>query len=677
MLYRKWNVGTPDAEISAALAEETGAGKLLCDVLAARGIASAEQAHMMLDTDLPLPSPLLMRDMDKAVGRIQAAIENEEPIVVFGDYDVDGITATALLYTYLENSGAVVYYKLPSRTDDGYGLAEAQVDQIADSGIGLIVTVDTGTSAFEAAQRAAERGVDIVMTDHHLPQEKLPEVAALVNPCREDDESGLSCLSGVGVAFMLVAALEDCTPEELLPLFGDLLAVGTVADVMKLTGVNRTLVKAGLGALQSTQRPGLAALIEACGWGGKEISVENISYGLAPRLNAAGRMDSAADALKLLLCEDAEEAQPLVEHLQEQNTARQKAEQEIADDIIARVNEDATLQRSRVLVVWGEEWHQGVIGIVASRLVERFAKPAIVISFENGEGRGSGRSLSGFSLHGAIASCADILIRYGGHDLAAGLSIAPERVEEFRRRVNEWAAKENPVLTLPEIKADTEVQLDNASVEQVEALDRLAPCGSGNPAPRFVVRGATIEGVYPVTEGKHSRLRLRQGGQTIYAVLFGARPETLAYRQGDVVDVLLGLSVYDGKIGKQVSGRIYELRPAGLGDEHVQQSALFESFLAGTKLAGEQRELINPIREDVADVYRVVKSERPPSFGDERMLFCKLGEERTGRMLAALAALEELGLIKQNPATGCYEALPVQQKKDLMSSKLLQRIAQE
>lgn len=676
MLYRKWNVGVPDAKVAAALAAETGAEKLLCDVLVARGIETAEEAQVLLDNDVMLPSPFSMQDMDKAAQRIQQAIENEEAIVVFGDYDVDGITATALLYTYLENSGATVYYKLPSRTDDGYGLAEAQVDQIADSGIGLIVTVDTGTSAFEAADRAAQRGVDIVMTDHHLPQGRLPQATALVNPCREDDESGLCCLSGVGVAFMLVAALEDCAPEELLPLFGDLLAVGTVADVMKLTGVNRTLVRAGLGMLQSTQRPGLAALIEACGWGGKEITVENISYGLAPRLNAAGRMDDATKALRLLLCEDEEEAIQIVEELQAQNTARQKAEQEIANEIIRQVGEDTGLQRARVLVVWGESWHQGVIGIVASRLVERFAKPAIVISFEGGEGRGSGRSLAGFSLYGAIASCEDILVRYGGHDLAAGLSILPENAAEFRRRVNEWAAQNSPVLTLPEIKVDAEVTLQDATVEQVEALDRLAPCGSGNPAPRFVLRDALIEGVYPVSEGKHCRLRLRQADQSIYAVLFGMRPEKLAYRQGDMVDVLLGLSVYDGKIGKQVSGRIYEMRPAGLTDEHVQQSALFESFFAGTVLSAQQRALLNPRREDVVDVYRSVKSERAPSYTDARPLFSQMGEERTGHILAALAALEELQLIGKEDATGCYAPLPVQAKKDLMSSALLQRIAE-
>lgn len=676
MLYRKWDVGEPDPQKVKTLQEELGIGALLGRVLVARGIDEPELANAMLGESEPLPSPFLLKDMDKAVQRIHKAVEDEETIVVFGDYDVDGITATALMYTYLDSMGATVYYKLPSRSGDGYGLTENMVEQIASAGVSLIITVDTGTSAFEAVACANRLGVDIVMTDHHLPQSSLPEVAALVNPHREDDESSLVHLSGVGVAFMVVCALEDCTPEELLPLFGDLVAVGTVADVMKLTGENRALVRAGLAALQETQRPGLAALIESCGWGDKEVTVENISYGLAPRLNAAGRMDDATEALCLLLTEDEEEAAAYVERLQQQNTARQKAEQEICETIIAQVDADQDLQRARVLVVWGENWHQGVIGIVASRLVERYAKPAIIVSFENGEGRGSGRSIAGFSLYGAISSCEDILVRYGGHSLAAGLSILPENIEEFRRRVNEWAAEASPVITLPELAADTAVTLEEATVEEIAGLDKLAPCGSGNPSPKFVLHNALIDAVYPVSEGKHSRLRLKQGSQSVYAVLFGRGPEQLCYGQGDKVDVMLSLSVYDGKLGAQVSGRILELRPAGLANTHVQQCALFESFVAGSNLTQEQKQQFTPAREDVAEVYRVVKSGQPRCGNDLRPLFAQLGEEKTGRIVAAVSALEELELIAQNPKTGQYVAAPVQQKKDLSQSVLLQKLAE-
>ena len=301
MLYRRWNLREQDPEKAAVLAKATGAGQLLCSVLVARGIDTPEAVAALLAEGDSLPDPLTIRDMDRAVARIHTALENEEAIAVFGDYDVDGITSTALMYTYLESLGAEVYYKLPSRNDDDYGLSPTVVDQVADHGITLIITVDNGTTAFEAAERARERGVGLVVTDHHLPYDTLPEVDALVNPCRTDDDSGLEQLSGVGVAFMLLAALEGCPPEELLEVFGDLVAVGTVADVMKLTGHNRTIVRAGLAVMQDTRRPGLAALIRACGLGDKAITAENISYALAPRLNAAGRMDDATSALQLLL----------------------------------------------------------------------------------------------------------------------------------------------------------------------------------------------------------------------------------------------------------------------------------------------------------------------------------------------------------------------------------------
>lgn len=673
MLYREWDVFVPqDVEL---FGKQVGAGSLLAGVLQARGVATPQQAEDFLATEQALPSPFLLQDMDKAVERINAAIHAEEPIVIFGDYDVDGITATALLYTCLENMGAQVFYKLPSRTDSGYGLSEELVEQVAQHGISLIITVDNGTSALEAAAFAQSLGVDIVVTDHHLPPPQLPEVTALVNPHREDDESPLKGLSGVGVAFMLAAALEGCTPEELLQEFGDFVAIGTIADVMKLTGYNRMLVKAGLATLRETRRPGLAALIEACGWSGKEITVENISYGFAPRLNAAGRMDDATNALRLLLAEDEEEATALVEDLQEQNALRQKAEQEITIKIAEEIDGTPALQRARVLVVWGEHWHQGVIGIVASRLTERYGKPAIVISLEDGEGRGSGRSIGGFSLYNSIAACADILVRYGGHDLAAGLSIQQDKLEEFRARVNEFALQNYPVLKLPALKADMPVELAGLTVEIVRELDWLAPCGSGNPAPKFLLENAVLEAVYSVSEGKHCRLRLRQGGGVLYAVLFGTGPAALPYKPDDVLDCILALSVYEGKAGEQVSARIVDLRPAGLDNRHADENALFESFMAGARLDAQQKAALCPTREDTAAVYRFIRNEKNNVVcGDLRPLFGKLRPLPPGRILASVSALAELGLVAADEQAGCYKAVQVSQKQDLANSRLLQRL---
>lgn len=676
MLYREWDVLTPDGEKAKAVSQATGASRLLAKILTARGIDTPEAAAALLESTEELPDPFTMQDMDKAVRRIHQAVQNEELIAVFGDYDVDGITSTALLYTYLESLGAQVFYKLPSRNDDDYGLSAPLVDAMADKGIQLIITVDNGTTAFEAAERARERGVSLVVTDHHLPYDTLPDVDALVNPCRADDESGLSGLSGAGVAFMVLAGLEDCPAAELLPDFGELAAIGTVADVMKLVGPNRAIVRAGLAALQNTQRPGLRALINACGWGDKEVTVENISYGIAPRLNAAGRMDDATSALHLLLTEDDEEAEALVDGLQQQNAARQKAEQEILDIIAAQLEADSDLANSRVLVIWGDGWHQGVIGIVASRLVDKYAKPAIVISFDGEEGKGSGRSIAGFSLHGAIASCEDILIRYGGHDLAAGFSLTRDMAKQFRKRVNRWAAQNNPMPELPRLLADAEVELEDLTVEEVRGLEQLAPCGSGNPVPRLLLRCVTVDAVYPVSDGKHSRLRLRKNGGSLYAVLFGTGPNKLAYQAGDLVDVMVTLSVYAAGKGPQVSARIVEVRPAGMGNDHVAQSALFESFLAGMEPDDGQREMLDPTREDTAAVYRQVRDGTRVSFGDLRPVFARLGGAMAGRVLTSLAALEELGLIGRDTATGCYRMVPVREKKDLETSAVLQRLHQ-
>ncbi len=674
MLYREWKVHDSEEENTVALMTEMDAEKLLCKVLTARGMNNAQEVADMLCEEEYLPDPMTMIDMEKAVDRITHAIENEELIAVFGDYDVDGITSTSLVYTYLESCGAQVFYKLPSRNDDDYGLSVPLVDSMADKGISLIITVDNGITAFEAIERANERGVSVVVTDHHLPYDTLPAADALVDPCRQDDESGLDNLSGAGVAFMLLAALEGCQPQELLPIYGDLAAIGTVADVMKLTGPNRVIVRAGLASLQDTKRAGLAALVEACGWKDKTITVENISYGIAPRLNAAGRMDDATTALQLLLAEDEEEAAKLVENLQQQNISRQAAEQEILEIIEKQLEQDPDLSASRVLVIWGDGWHQGVIGIVASRLVDKYAKPAIAISFDEGEGRGSGRSFGGFSLHGAISSCEDILLRFGGHDLAAGFSLKKEYVKQFRKRVNKWAAENSPVPKLPAVCADAVVQLSELSVKEVQSLQRLAPCGSGNPQPIFLIKNVTLDAVYSISEGKHTRLRFRQENDTLYAVLFGVSPDNLAYRIGDLIDVLVVISIYENKNGMQVSARVVEMRPSGMTEEHVSQNALFESVLAGHILQEDIVSLLLPSRDDTAQLYRKMRTGIPLNYMDLRPAMAAFGEEKTGKMLTSLATLEELNLIEKDEKTACYKLVQVAEKKDLANGTLMKKL---
>ncbi len=668
-----------EERVQKTLAAQQKESGLLAGILAARGITDPADALTLLAGEEELSDPMLLTDMDRACARILEAIDREETIVVFGDYDVDGVTATALLYQHLKGMGASVKCMLPSREGDGYGLSKNAIQSIHDKGYRLIVTVDNGISAVDEAAFAASLGVDLVITDHHLPPEALPQAVAVVDPRREDDRSPFKGLCGAGVAFKLCAALDGCTPEEMLDYCGDLAAVGTVADVMPLTGENRTLVKAGLRQLCQTDRPGFVALLDEVGLSGKPITAENISYAIAPRINAAGRMDNAVTALQLVLCEDEERAGELAHKLNEINAARQETEQEIVKAAQEQLDKEPSLLEDRVILLWGRDWHPGVIGIVASRLVEKTGRPVIVVSVDaNGEGKGSGRSVQGFNLHACIGSCADLLVRFGGHAMAAGLSVREENLPELRRRLNEWAARECPVLHTPPLTCDLSIHLDRITVESVRRLEQLAPYGADNPTPVFLLEKAVVEGVYPVSEGKHSRLRLRQGNASIYAVWFGMRPEQLPYTQGDAVDAALNLSVYEAPRGAQLSGRILELHPAGLGTTASQQAALVQALRRGTPLTAEQKQTVAPARSDIIAVYRELQTRRWHA-DDLQPLFAKLGEENTGKILVAVAALEQVGLIaaKERDGIRFWELVPTAGKKNLADAPILKCLEEQ
>ena len=662
-----------DAKYSSVLSAQQKENALLAGILTARGITDPAEALTLLAGEEDLSDPFLLTDMQKACERIWQAIDNGETIVVFGDYDVDGVTATALLYQHLKGMGATVKCMLPSREGDGYGLSRNAIQSIHDKGYQLIVTVDNGISAVEEAEFAAELGIDLIITDHHLPPETLPKAVAVVDPRRLDDTSPFKGLCGAGVAFKLCAALDGCPPEEMLDYCGDLAAVGTVADVMPLTGENRTLVKSGLRQLQNTDRPGLEALLEEVGLAGRPITAENISYAIAPRINAAGRMDSAVTALQLVLCEDPDRAEELAHKLNEINVKRQETELEIFKAAQVLLEQQPERLEDRVMLLWGRDWHPGVIGIVASRLVERTGRPVIVVTMdEHGECKGSGRSVPGFNLHACIGSCADLLIRYGGHAMAAGLSVREENLPELRRRLNEWAARECPVLHTAPLECDLPIHLDRVTVDSVRRIDALAPFGAENPTPVFLLQSAVVDGVYPVSEGRHSRLRLRQGNASVYAVWFGMPPEQLPYTMGDVVDAALNLSVYESARGAQLSGRILDLHPAGLGTKLSEQAALVAALRRGTPLTAEQKTLITPDRSHIITVYRELQARRWHAE-DLQPLCAKLGEENTGKTLVAVTALEQVGLIATVEKGGAkyLELVPAQGKKNLADAPIL------
>lgn len=671
MNYRAWQLN-PSAEQDAEALQAEGFGVLLSRVLAARGIHTPEAARNLLDGRDELSDPFLIKDMDKAVSRIQQAVEEGEPIVIFGDYDVDGVSATAILFECLSNQGAQVRCKLPSRDGGGYGLNKEILKGLADKGYTLVVTVDNGIAAVEEADYARELGIDLVITDHHLPGEKLPDAVAVVDPNRADDESPFKFLCGAGVAFKLCAALEGCDPAELLDMFGELAALGTIADVMPLTGENRTLVREGLAVLQETMRPGLQALLENAGYAGKPVTAETVSYGLAPRLNAAGRMDTAAVALKLLLCENEEQAAGIAARLGEINAERQQTEQQILAAALQTIQADPARAHDRVLVVAGEGWHPGVIGIVASRLMERYGRPAIVISTENGEGRGSGRAPSGFNLHGALAACSSCLIRSGGHAAAAGLLVEEEKIGAFRAAINAWAVREYPVPEPGTLKLDAAVRLGELDLASVRQLSRLAPFGSGNPVPLLLVQNAVVDGLWPLgSEGRHTRVRLRQGDSTCFVSVFGTSPQELPYQPGTAVDAAIEVSVFQGRSGPMVSAHCKAMRPAGLGNEPARQAAAFDAVCAGTVLPPDRAQAFLPDRNDTANLYRRIRA-GGVCAEDLQPVFAASGAENTGKTLASLQALCELGLVEQQ--NGRWMPAAVTGKKNLDDAPILQKL---
>ncbi len=673
MKYPAWQIKTaePGAEENLASA---GCGVLLRRVLAARGCKDAAAAHQLLEPSADLSDPFLMRDMDKAVQRIQRAIEAEEPIVIYGDYDVDGISATAILYECLSSQGAHVRCKLPTR-GSGYGLTRPALEALAQKGFTLVVTVDNGISAVEEAACAKELGLDLVITDHHLPGDVLPDAVAVVDPKRADDESPFKNLCGAGVAFKLCAALEGCDPAELLEMYGEFVALGTVADVMPLVGENRVLVREGLSLLQDTMRPGLHALLESGGYAGKPVTTDTVSYGLAPRLNAAGRMDNPSVALKLLLCGEEEQATGIAARLAEINTERQQAEQDVFAAACQVLEADPARLQDRVLVVSGEDWHPGVIGIVAARLMERYSRPVLVISMHEGDGRGSGRAPDAFDLHSALAACAGYLTRFGGHAAAAGIEIEEEKLTAFRQAINEWAARHAARPAPATLQLDAVVTLEELNVANVQELTRLAPFGRENPTPVLLVQDAVVDGVWAMgAEGRHSRVRLRQGNHSLFASLFGTPAQQFAYPVGAVVEAALEVSIFTGRNGPMVSAHLKGIRPANLSNTPSEQAAWFEAFRTGAVLEPPRAEALLPERSDTVMLYKRIRSGQVFST-DLQPTFAAQGVENTGKTLASLLALQELGLVEEQD--GRWLPVPVSQKQDLASAPVLKKLAQQ
>ena len=642
---KKWNLLFRDDDIQAKatvklLSETLGVSEIMAKLLYVRGHRTPQDAIAFFDQEeVQFHDPYLMTDMDAAVERIERAIENHETIVIYGDYDVDGVTSVTLLYLYLKKRGASVTYYIPSRSKEGYGMSAAAIDVLKQYDVGLIITVDTGITAIDEIAYASSLGIDTVVTDHHECRPELPEACAVVNPHRANDPYPFKELAGVGVIFKVVCACEmhRCRKSGIREIDGvrqicheyaDLVAIGTIADVMPAIDENRLIVTLGLRRLESTQRLGLQALIETVAANRvsdsrhppkkRKINSSFIGFVIAPRINAAGRVSSADIAVDLLLSENEEEAYNLAEKLCDLNFSRQLEENKITEEAYKKIEETFNPKKDRVIVISADDWQQGIIGIVSSRITEKYGRPSILISFDgstegifpqNIVGKGSGRSIKGLNLVEALADSDDLLVRFGGHELAAGLSICRKNIAEFRRRINAYAAQrlseDDCCLSFD---ADCTVEMRELTMNLAKEIDRLEPFGTANTTPVFFLQGATVQRIHSVGNARHTKLIFEKDGISMTALWFGTSLADVHLEPMDTVDVLFQLSINEFQNVTQLQMIVQDVRltPSFANDLAMQRNRFLE-IMDGAHFS--PREDVIPTRDDVAIVYSELRRE--------------------------------------------------------------------
>ena len=675
MILRKWEVRPLDKERAAAFAQTYGVPFFLAMLMNIRGLDDAAHLREFLGEGEPLSDPFLLKDMDKAAARITRAVDNMEKIAVYGDYDADGVTSTAMLYSYLETRGADVIFYIPQREGEGYGMNIGAVEYLKEQGVSLIVTVDNGISSVQEVARANELGIDVVVTDHHRPQEILPDAVAVVDAYRPDDTSPYKHFSGVGIAFKLLMALEDGAGdvEDLLEAYSDLAAIGTIGDIVPLTGENRTLIRAGLERLSQSDRPGVQALLENAGIAGKALTSTNVAFTLVPRINATGRMGAPERAVRLLISGYEEEAEVLSEEICADNEERRRVEAEIAEAAFADI-EAKGYMKDRVVVVDGENWHHGVIGIVASRVTERCGKPCMIISRGETEAKGSGRSIEDFSLFEAICACGDLLIKFGGHPMAAGITLKPENIEAFRKRINQYAAEHFPQMPTQTVTLDCKLNPAALSVSMAQSLTQLEPFGNGNPQPVFGLFNMELSNVTPVGGGGHLRLTLEKNGAVITAMRFNTKPEELPYHIGDKIDLAVQLEAREFRGQPSLTVIVRDMKFAAFNTEkNIASLASFEKWQRGEVLSAEDKNRLYPDRACLAAIYRALRTVNGKETDQVRFV-SQFGKDMTlGLFKTALLVFEERGLVHSEIADDTFTATLIETsgKTDITRSPVL------
>jgi single-stranded-DNA-specific exonuclease len=670
----RWKTSHTDKDAAAAVSEEFSLEPLAALLLASRGMTDSEAIENFLFADSHFRDPFEIEDMDRAVERIGAAVDSGEKIMIFGDYDADGVTSTTLLYLYLREQGADVGYYIPDRMSEGYGISCEAVREFSENGTKLIITVDNGISAVEETRLANELGMDVVITDHHKVGEAIPDAVAVVNPHRADSECEFREYAGVGVVFKLVCALEGDS-DTICEKYADLAAIGTLADVVPVVDENRIIVKKGVEQLKHSHRYGIEALKAVSGTDKRAVTATSIAFGIAPRINAAGRMKSAKTAVELLLCDSAEKAQAVAQEIDTANRERQTVETETAMQAVELIESDDRIKYAPIIVVSGENWHQGVIGIVASRLVSRYGKPAIVISTDGETGKGSCRSVGGFSIYDALSSVSGMLNHFGGHTLAAGFGINSKDIDKFRLKLCEYA--QSVSMPYPELGIDLTIKPSLISNQLLDVLSMFEPFGADNPQPCFAMKNAVLKSVRPVGEGKHLRLTFEKDSREIGAIMFSQTAKDFQYEMGDLVNIAFRVERNEFRGEVKPAVQIVDIAFADSDfDIYNASRRVYEKFRGGAELSEKELRLLTPDRAFFASVYKFLKAKNGFSYGMEA--FCHRARcpyKYAAKVLVTLDVMEELGIIGREAEN--ITLLPTSEKVDLASSVILKKLTQK
>lgn len=677
MKIKNWILSQLDKANAKKLACENNIPFFLAMMLDIRGIVDEKSINALLADEFDVSNPFDFIDMDKAVNRIQDAINAGEKICVYGDYDADGVTSTALLYLYLENYGANVMYYIPDRNSEGYGLNVAAIDTLHKEKVSLIITVDNGISAFNEVAYANSLGIETVITDHHQPPERLPDAVAIVDPHRTDCMSTFKNFAGVGVVFKLICALEGSMAdvEYILENYADLILIGTVGDVVPLVGENRYLVRQGLKYLKNTNNLGVQEILRVANLTEKPVNSTNIAFSVVPRINASGRLSFSDKLVKLLTSENPEEVQIIGEQVENDNAERKEIENEIliqAEELLK--NEPERLYQ-RVLIVEGKNWHPGVIGIVAARLLERYGKPTIVISIMGDVARGSCRSIEGFSLYEAIKICSEYLVRFGGHHLAAGFEVKCSDLEKFKLDVNNFA-KNFGVMPYLNLNIDCKLNPEALSLDLIDQLEPLEPFGKDNPDFTFGLYNMEICGINFVgTDKNHLRLTLVRNNYKITAMKFFTTQQDFSYEIGDKVDLAVKLSRSEFRGQEKLDLFVDDIKFSDIDNKIlINEHRIYEAIKRNERISGEVLQNHIPTRTDFAILYNFLKIYNSMSV-DVSVLFYRLKGSNISfcKLLIMLDAMAECGLITVEKCADIYgiNVQNVAGKVDLESSEIM------